>query len=76
MSRINQLNDVLFDQLDRLNKANLTDEQLTVEAERSKAIVGVAKQVIESGKLAIEAEQLRQEYRGPGTSNKQLLEEL
>lgn len=76
MSIINELNQVLKSQLDRLNADELSAEEIQKEVHRTKAITDVSRQMIDAGKLAISAEQLRQEYRGPANGDKKLLSEL
>ena len=58
------LNNHLFEQLERLNNEELTDDELTKEIERSKALTGVSKQIIDNSKLALDAQKLRAEYTG------------
>ena len=58
------LNNHLFEQLERLNDEELTDDELTKEIERSKALTGVSKQIIDNSKLALDAQKLRAEYTG------------
>lgn len=67
MSNISQLNDILFTQLERLNKDDLSDAQLDLEIRRTKAITHVSKQVIDAGRLSVGAEKVRQEFRGPSS---------
>lgn len=69
---IAELNKHLFAQLDRLNK-ELSDDELKLEVERSQAVTGIAKQVIDAGALVVSAEKVRQEY-GTGFKDKKLLE--
>lgn len=55
------LNNHLFAQLERLNDESIKGEQLKQEIERSKAISGVAREVISNGRLVLDAEALRME---------------
>ena len=41
MAKLSDLNDHLFDQLDRLSAANLTPEQIEAECKRTDAIVSI-----------------------------------
>lgn len=50
------LNNHLFEQLERLNDEGLTSEELEVEIERSKALTDVSKQIIENSKVALDAQ--------------------
>lgn len=52
---INELNDILFDQLQRLNSEGMKEEELEKEIKRSKAITDVAKNIIENADLALRA---------------------
>ena len=74
MSRISLLNDHLFDQLARLNNPDLDDADMIRELDRTKAITAISRQVIDAGKLSVEAEKIRQEYRGPASGA--MLEDL
>lgn len=62
-NRLTNLNDVLFEQLDRLNDDELTGEELVAEIKRTKAVTGVSTQIIENSKVALEGAKLRAEYR-------------
>lgn len=50
------LNDHLFAQLERLGDEDLKGEELEAEIERSRAITNVAKHLISSGALALQAQ--------------------
>lgn len=55
-----RLQDVLFDELDRLNALDVSDaDALKAEAERSRAIEGIAKTSIDNVNMAIEATRLK-----------------
>lgn len=56
------LNNHLFEQLERLNDDELTGEQLAQEIERSKAISTVATKIIDNASLGLQAEKLKVEY--------------
>ena len=49
------LNNHLFEQLERLNDEELTEGELQKEIHRSKSIEGVAKQIIENGRLVLDS---------------------
>lgn len=57
MSNLNDLNDKLFSQLDRLNDGNLKGDELKAEIERSKAISSIATNIINNGSLVLKAQQ-------------------
>jgi len=50
------LNNHLFEQLERLNDDSLKGEQLSEEIERARAVTGVAKNVIDNGRLVLDAQ--------------------
>lgn len=51
---LNDLNNLLFEQLERLN--DVEGEDLTREIERSKAVSNIARNIIDNGKLVLDAE--------------------
>jgi len=51
---LSDLNNHLFAQLERLSDEDITQEQLSKEVERSRAINGVAKNIIDNAKTALE----------------------
>lgn len=52
---LSALNEILFDQLDRLNDKDLSAFDMKSEIDRSKAITGVATQVIDNARVTIDA---------------------
>ena len=58
------LNNHLFEQLERLNDDELSDDELKSEINRSKAMTDVSRQIIDNGRLALDAQKLRAEYTG------------
>ncbi|MCX4351734.1 MAG: hypothetical protein OSJ60_08855 [Lachnospiraceae bacterium] len=64
---LNDLNEYLFQELDRLTNEDLSDEELDKEIKRSEALQKVAKTVIENGALALQAKKYVDEYgKGDG----------
>lgn len=59
---LEDLNNHLFAALERLNDEELTGEELEKEISRSKAINGVASQIISNAQLALSATELQLEY--------------
>ena len=57
MSNLTVLNKHLFDQLDRLSNTSLKGDALKDEIDRSKAMSSVAKDIVGSAKLTLEAQQ-------------------
>jgi hypothetical protein len=54
-NKLYDLNNHLFEQLERLNDRELTAEQLEVESKRAKAMAGVASQILKTAELTIDA---------------------
>jgi hypothetical protein len=59
---LSDLNNYLFEQIERLQDDSLSDEQFNREVERSKSITSVAKTIIENGALAFQARKHMDEY--------------
>lgn len=55
---LTDLNNHLFEQMERLNDDELVPEALEVEIKRSDAMTSVATQIINNAKLAVEAEKI------------------
>lgn len=56
------LNNHLFEQMERLNDDELTEEQLSHEITRTKAMTDVASRIIDNAALGLQAEKLKIEY--------------
>lgn len=56
------LNNYLFESIERLNDDELTDEELEKEIKRSEAVQKVAKTIIDNGTLALNAKKHLDEY--------------
>lgn len=61
-NKLSNLNDHLFSALERLNDDELTSEQIETEAKRAEAIVAIADQITENGKLRLSAAKLFAEH--------------
>ena len=61
-NKLTDLNDHLFEQLERLNDDDLTEEGLIKEIQRSKAITEIAKPIIANAELILEAQKHLDEY--------------
>lgn len=59
---LSDLNNYLFEALERLNDDELGEEQLDKEIKRSEAVQKVAKTIIENGALALSAKKHLDEY--------------
>ncbi|WP_105182359.1 hypothetical protein [Streptococcus suis] len=60
-NKMSNLADTLFAQLEYLDDRELSENELKIEIERSKAMVSVAGQIVSVGKLAIDAKKLEAE---------------
>ncbi len=56
------LNNHLFEQLERLNDEELTDEQLEKEIKRADAMKDIATQIIANANIVLKATELNMEY--------------
>jgi hypothetical protein len=56
------LNNHLFEQLERLNDEDLKGEELEVELKRAKAITGVANSIINNASVILDAQKHTDEY--------------
>lgn len=56
------LNNYLFESIERLNDDDLTEEELKKEISRSEAVQKVAKTIIDNGALALQAQKHFDEY--------------
>lgn len=61
-NKLTDLNNHLFEQLERLNDEDLTDDQLDREIKRAKSMTEIADAIIENANIALKAEQTRLEY--------------
>ena len=59
---LNDLNNYLFESIERLNDDSLNDEELDREIKRSEAVQRIAKTIVESGTLALQAKKHLDEY--------------
>lgn len=60
---LKKLNNVLFDELERLSAVDVGNEDaVRLEISRSKAIEGIAKTAVDNAKTIIEATRLRAEF--------------
>lgn len=75
-NKLTDLNNHLFEQLERLNDEDLSEEELGREIQRAKAMTEVAGKIIENGKLAFEAYKYQDEFgHGRGESLPAFLED-
>ena len=57
-NKLFDLNSHLFEQLEKLNDDDLKGEELAAEIQRANAIAGIAKQIINTGSLALKAKRV------------------
>jgi len=61
-NKLKDLNDHLFEELERLNDESLTGEALQQERERAKSMASIAQTIINNGELALKAVKHYEEY--------------
>lgn len=72
---LGRLNEVLFEELERLNAIDATDKDaLHAEVERSKAVQGVAKEINASASTILASAELKASLRGIKMTTPKLLE--
>lgn len=67
------LNDLLFEQLERLTNDSLSDDELELEIKRSKAVADIGSKIIETGTLMFNVKKHMDEYGQGGGTNLPLL---
>ena len=72
---LGDLSNHLFEQLERLNDAMLRGDNLKEEIARSSSMQGISTQLIEVGKLQLEAKKLVADFRGTDEKMPRLLED-
>ena len=63
-NKITDLNNILFEQLERLQDDSLSIEQIELEIKKSTAIDATARTIIDMANLVLKAQQLNYEYKG------------
>lgn len=58
---LGDLNNHLFEALERLNDEDITGDRLNEEIQRARTIANVSRQIIDNGKLALDALKFRDE---------------
>ena len=59
---LTDLNNYLFEAIERINDDSLDDAQLEKEIKRSEAVTKIAKTIIDNGNLALQAKKHLDEY--------------
>lgn len=65
-NKLTDLNDHLFEQLERLNDEELTPEQIAKEVTRTDAMVKVSEQIIGNATIMLRGAELLAEHGGKG----------
>lgn len=60
-NKLTDLNNLLFESLERLNDDSIQGDNLQAEIDRSKAIIGVSSQIIENANLHLRAASMAHE---------------
>lgn len=71
---LGDLNGYLFEQLERLNDPELTDEEFSRELKRAKAVTGVASQVVANAQVVLKAKMAYEENLERDAKKPDLLE--
>jgi hypothetical protein len=54
--KLSDVVDVLFAEFQKINNTSLTGEKLTEQLEKTKTIIGISKQIVETAALGLEAQ--------------------
>ena len=73
-NNLGSLNDIMFDQLKRLNNEKISKEELKEEIERSKAMAQVSTQIINTSKVVLDAERYKNDRMDPDRQTPKMLE--
>lgn len=68
-NRLSDVNDYLFEELERLNDEEELEKDFDKEIKRAKAIVDISRTIIDNAHVTIKAKKLQQEY---GLENKEM----
>lgn len=74
-NKLSDLNDHLFAQLERVNEEGISDDLLNAEIDRSKAVIGISKEIVANARLALDAERFKAEYAGTRIELPKMLEQ-
>lgn len=72
-NKLIDLNNMMFEQLERLNDPDLTPEQFETEIKRSKTMVSIGRIIVDNAQVALEAQKHKDEY---GVDNKEMPEQI
>lgn len=71
---LGDLNNHLFEQLERLNDEELTGEKLEEEMNRAKTISMIASKIISNGNLVLQAQRFHTEFKSKDLQKPKMLE--
>jgi conserved domain protein len=71
---LNDLNNYLFAQMERLNEEDLSEEKLETEVKRTKAMVSVASAIVGNANLALQAIKAKDSMQGTDIKLPEMLE--
>lgn len=75
-NRLVDLNNHMFEQLERLNDDDLTDEKLEKEIKRSKAMAGIASNIVANAQLALDSQKFIEDHYGYNSQDRPKLPEM
>lgn len=73
-NKLSDLNNHLFERLERLNDDELLGEELDEEIKRTQAVVSVGKTIIMNGSLVLQAQKLKHDYMNADAKMPKMLE--
>lgn len=73
-NKLSDLNNHLFEELERLSDEDLTDDELKSEIERARSITSISSQIINNATLQLKAVELQLEYGSDNVGLRGLLE--
>ena len=74
MANLNDLNDVLFNQINRLDKDGLKGDELKEEMEKARTITQVADKIIQNGHLVLQAAKFKDDKWDAGSQIPKMLD--
>lgn len=75
-NKLVDLNNHLFEQLERLNDDDLSDAELEREIKRSRAMAGIASNIVANAQLALDSQKFIEEQYGANTPKRPQLPEM
>jgi len=70
------LNNHLFEALERVNDADLKGDKLSIEIQRASSVAGIARQIVGNANLVFKAKKLLIEHGGVGDKLPEFFEEV